>query len=402
MTYHVLRDRMLLTLGSTMISGILLAAAAQASNGVTNSQAITEGSSTAAPSGAAGRHFWDVLQLENRDAWSELRSQLAWHEQPLSARAQERVDNWIDYYQSSPENILTIGRRASSWLAWINQQVSERGLPGEIALVPFIESSFDPRAKSHRGAAGLWQFMPGTGDALGLVRNAHYDGRLDVVASTQAALDYIEMQADQWYEGDLKRSLAAYNAGAGTVNRAVRRSQAQGQPGDYWDLQLPRETMNYVPKLLAIARIIANPSAYDVTLPEIAATPAFAMVDLEQGVSLEELARRSGVDADTLSELNPGLLNGSLNPRYTRTLLMPGDSSAQMLAELGTSLNADNDKETTLASTSTPQTHRVEPGDNLSTIAQRYNISLRDIMRWNAIDRPEALQPGQLLTLSSS
>ncbi|MFO7908910.1 MAG: lytic transglycosylase, partial [Halomonas sp.] len=93
---------MLLTLGSTMISGILLAAAAQASNGVTNSQTITEGSSTAAPSGATGRHFWDGLQLENRDAWSELRSQLAWHEQPLSARAQERVDTWIDYYQSSP------------------------------------------------------------------------------------------------------------------------------------------------------------------------------------------------------------------------------------------------------------------------------------------------------------
>ncbi|XGA78634.1 transglycosylase SLT domain-containing protein [Halomonas sp. CH40] len=402
MTYHLLRDRLLITIGSTMISGVLLAAAAQASTGAQTSQVTTNSSAMATPSGTAGRHFWDLLVLENRNAWSELRNQLAWHKQPLSNEAQKRVDAWIEYYQSSPENVLEISRRASSWLAWINQQVSARDLPGEIALIPFIESSFDPQAKSHRGAAGLWQFMPGTGDALGLVRNTHYDGRLDVIASTEAALDYIEMQADQWYDGDLIRSLAAYNAGAGTVNKAVRNAQAQGRSGDYWDLQLPSETMNYVPKLLAIATIIADPAAYNVKLPEIDAAPAFAMVDLDQDLSLKELAMRAGVDADTLSELNPGLLNGSLNPRYTRTLLMPGDSNQQMLAELSAPLNSGSDNEATLASTSTPQTHTVVQGDSLSTIAQRYNISLRDIMRWNAIDRPEALQPGQLLTLSNS
>lgn len=402
MTYHLLRDRLLLTLGSTMMSGMLLAAAAQASSGAQDSQVMAGSSSMATPSGVTKQHFWDFLELESRDAWSELRNQLAWHENSLSADAQKRVDAWIEYYQSSPENVFEISHRASSWLAWINQQVSERGLPGEIALIPFIESSFDPQAKSHRGAAGLWQFMPGTGDALGLVRNAHYDGRLDVVASTQAALDYIEMQADQWYDGDLMRSLAAYNAGAGTVNRAVRNAQAQGKSGDYWDLQLPSETMNYVPKLLAIATIIADPAAYSVKLPEIDAAPAFAMVDLDQDLSLEELALRAGVDADNLSALNPGLLNGSLNPRYTRTLLMPEESSQRILAELSAPLSTDNENEATLAGTSTPQTYRVVQGDNLSTIAQRYNISLRDIMRWNAIDRPEALQPGQLLTLSSS
>lgn len=402
MTYHLLRDRLLLTLGSTMMSGMLLAAAAQASSGAQDSQVMAGSSSMATPSGVTKQHFWDFLKLENRDAWSELRNQFAWHEDAISADAQQRVDEWIEFYQSSPENIVAIGRRATSWLAWISQQVAERGLPGEIALIPFIESSFDPQAKSHRGAAGLWQFMPGTGDALGLVRSAHYDGRLDVIASTEAALDYIEMQADQWYDGDLIRSLAAYNAGAGTVNKAVRNAQAQGKPGDYWDLQLPSETMNYVPKLLAITKIIADPTAYNVNLPEIDAAPAFAMVDLDQDLSLKELAMRAGVDADTLSELNPGLLNGSLNPRYTRTLLMPGDSSQQMLAELGAPLNSHNEHDSTLASTSTPQTHTVVQGDSLSTIAQRYNVSLRDIMRWNAIDRPEALQPGQLLTLSSS
>ena len=252
----------------------------------------------------------------------------------------------------------------------------------------------------HRGAAVLWQFRPGTGDALGLVRNRNYDGRLDVVSSTRTALDYIEMQADQWYNGDLFRSLAAYNAGAGTVNRAVRSAQSQGKSGEYWDLQLPGETMDYVPKLLAITAIIANPDAYDIDLPKIDARPAFAMVELDQPLSLTDISVRSGIAASTLAELNPGLLNKSLNPVYSRTLLVPHDTQPQMMAQLSQADNVISNA--MLASNSLPLTHRVKLGDNLRSIAQRYNLSLRDIMRWNAMDRPEALQPGQLLTLSSS
>jgi membrane-bound lytic murein transglycosylase D len=354
-------------------------------------------SRTAAASGTYVSHFWDALALEPQNAWSQLRKRFAWQDHRLSAHAQARVDKWITYYRSSPENIATITERATPWLAWITQQIKARNLPGEIALIPFIESSFDPQARSHRGAAGLWQFMPGTGDALGLIRNGQYDGRLDVVASTQAALDYIEMQADQWYEGDLSLSLAAYNAGAGTVNRAVRNAQSHGKRGQYWDLQLPNETMHYVPKLHAIAAIIADPERYNVRLSEIETGPAFTKVRLGSPLTLGDASRLLDVDKSTLAELNPGLLNGAMNPRNGQTLLVPNDVSANMVAKL-----AKVDRQSVQVAASIPDTYRVERGDNLSTIAARHNLTQQHIMRLNAIERPDRLQPGQLLTLSDS
>ena len=406
MTYRTIRQRLLLSAGSTVIMGLFLAAAAnsQASATDTNRTYTTVNDASMDDGNqkntnrfqptALHHHFWEALVLEPQDAWSSLRSSFQWQEKDLPADAQARVDEWIEYYRSSPHNIAAITERATPWLAWIAQQVSDRGLPGEIALIPFIESSFDPSARSHLGAAGLWQFMPGTGDALGLVRNGNYDGRLDVVTSTEAALDYLEMQADQWYEGDLMLSLAAYNAGAGTVNRAQRQAQSQGLDGKYWDLSLPHETMQYVPKLKAIATIINDPEKYGVSLPDIHPDPAFAKVQLEQPVSLAQASQLLDVSQSALAELNPGLLNGSLDPRSAQTLLVPEEVDTQVLAQLSQSDN------TALASASTPAVHRVERGDNLSAIAAQYNLDQQDLIRWNAIERPEALQPGQLLSLS--
>ena len=397
---------MLFRSGSTVIMGLFLAAAANSQASATdtnrtytpvNDASMDDGNQKNAnrfqPT-ALHHHFWEALVLEPQDAWSSLRSSFQWQEKDLPADAQARVDEWIEYYRSSPHNIAAITERATPWLAWIAQQVSDRGLPGEIALIPFVESSFDPSARSHLGAAGLWQFMPGTGDALGLVRNGNYDGRLDVVTSTEAALDYLEMQADQWYEGDLMLSLAAYNAGAGTVNRAQRQAQSQGLDGKYWDLSLPHETMQYVPKLKAIATIINDPEKYGVSLPDIHPDPAFAKVQLEQPVSLAQASQLLDVSQSALAELNPGLLNGSLDPRSAQTLLVPEEVDTQVLAQLSQS------DDTALASASTPAVHRVERGDNLSAIAAQYNLDQQDLIRWNAIDRPEALQPGQLLSLS--
>nr|WP_289099530.1 transglycosylase SLT domain-containing protein [uncultured Halomonas sp.] len=406
MTYRTIRQRLLLSAGSTVIMGLFLAAAANSQASATdtnrtyttaNDASMDDGNQKNAnrfqPT-ALHHHFWEALVLEPQDAWSSLRSSFQWQEKKLPADAQARVDEWIEYYRSSPHNIAAITERATPWLAWIAQQVSDRGLPGEIALIPFVESSFDPSARSHLGAAGLWQFMPGTGDALGLVRNGNYDGRLDVVTSTEAALDYLEMQADQWYEGDLMLSLAAYNAGAGTVNRAQRQAQSQGLDGKYWDLSLPHETMQYVPKLKAIATIINDPEKYGVSLPDIHPDPAFAKVQLEQPVSLAQASQLLDVSQSALAELNPGLLNGSLDPRSAQTLLVPEEVDTQVLAQLSQSDDA------VLASASTPSVHRVERGDNLSAIAAQYNLDQQDLIRWNAIDRPEALQPGQLLSLS--
>ncbi|MCW4153469.1 transglycosylase SLT domain-containing protein [Halomonas janggokensis] len=402
MTYRTIRQRLLLGAGSTVIMSLLLAAAANSQASAIQydpSQRSASDSRNASASDhptASHVHFWEELMLEPQDAWSKLRDSFQWREQSLSAKAQARVDEWIDHYRSSPENIAEITGRASPWLAWITQQISDRNLPGELALIPFVESSFDPNARSHRGAAGLWQFMPGTGDALGLVRNGHYDGRLDVVTSTNAALDYLEMQADQWYEGDLQLSLAAYNAGAGTVNKAKQRAENQGLQGSYWDLNLPQETMQYLPKLLAIAKIIDDPERYNVSLPDIHTEPAFAKVKLEHSVTLSEASKLLRIDKSALAELNPGLLNGALNPSSSQTLLVPEDVDHDVLAELS---NGANERQA-IASANTPDTYRVESGDSLSVIASRYNLSAQELMRLNEIERPEALQAGQLLTLS--
>ena len=410
MTYRTIRQRLMLSAGSTVIMGLMLAAAAssqasapayETSTGSTSTPTgePTAVANTSAPATkprptAFQTHFWEALELEPQDAWTTLRKSFQWQDKSLPPEAQARVNEWIEYYRSSPENIATITERATPWLAWITQQVSERGLPGEVALIPFVESSFDPGAQSHRGAAGLWQFMPGTGDALGLVRNGNYDGRLDVVTSTDAALNYLEMQADQWYEGDLMLSLAAYNAGAGTVNNAQRQAQNQGLSGEYWELSLPHETMQYVPKLKAIATIINNPERYDVILPEIHTDPAFAKVQLAHPVSLSEASQLLDVSQTALAELNPGLLNGSIDPRSAQTLLVPEEVDTQVLAQL----SQGNSQAVTQSDSG--DTHRVQSGDSLSAIAARYNIDQQDLIRWNAIDRPGALQPGQLLTLS--
>lgn len=401
MTYRTIRQRLMLCTGSTVIMGLMLAAAASSQASAPayetpSSTAVTNSSVNAnKPRPTAFQtHFWDALDLKPQDAWTTLRESFQWQDAPLPAEAQARVDQWIEHYRSSPENIAAITERATPWLAWITQQVSERGLPGEIALIPFVESSFDPVARSHRGAAGLWQFMPGTGDALGLVRNGNYDGRLDVVTSTAAALDYLEMQADQWYEGDLMLSLAAYNAGAGTVNRAKQQAQSQGLAGEYWDLALPNETMQYVPKLKAIATIINDPEQYQVSLPEIHTEPAFAKVQLAHALSLSEASQLLDVSQTTLAELNPGLLNGSIDPRSAQTLLVPEEVDSQVLAQLS------QGNSPSVAQATSNDIHLVESGDSLSAIAARYNIDQQDLIRWNALDRPGALQPGQQLTLS--
>ncbi|MDR9440575.1 MAG: transglycosylase SLT domain-containing protein, partial [Halomonas sp.] len=304
MTYHTTRRRILGFTSCLALMGSLLAATGNSQASPIPQGAFKDDSASHSASLPSNGAFWDALALEPQDAWSRLAAAFQWQEDV----DQPRVQKWIDHYRQSPHNIVEITERAKPWLAWITERVEERELPGEVALIPFIESSFDPTARSHRGAAGLWQFMPGTGHALGLRRGGGYDGRLDVARSTHAALDYIEMQAEQWYEGDIELSLAAYNAGAGTVNRARSAALSRGRSGTYWDLKLPRETMAYVPKLVAISAIIAEPERYQVELPRIEAAPAVAEVPVIRPMDLGEAARLAGVSPAALADLNPGLL----------------------------------------------------------------------------------------------
>jgi membrane-bound lytic murein transglycosylase D len=346
-----------------------------------------------APLVASSPLFWNELAVSSPDAWQRLRSGFQWQDQWRRQANEKRVQYWIERYRKSPENIAVISERARPWLGWIIQSVEERGLPSEIALLPFVESSFDPLAQSHMGAAGLWQIMPRTGDALGLMRTRSWDGRLDVVRSTRAALDYIELQAEQWYDGDIELSLAAYNAGAGTVNKARRAAIINGKGGEYWDLSLPSETMDYVPKLLAISAIVNDPEHYGISLPDIDATPAFTRIPVTQPLALDTAAGHLGIATRQLAELNPGLKVHTAHPDQVRELLVPADKGPRLIAALDAQ------------STPTPYSdsdsiHVVQRGDTLSLIASRHAVSSTDLSRWNGIDHGDTLQPGQQLTLS--
>lgn len=377
MTYRTTRQW---TLG--LAGGIALIGALSST-----SQALLANPHPGGASSWGSHHFWDDLNLEflPGDAWERLRDNLAWQDRRHDARVQQ----WIEHYRANPHNVIQIIERARPWMAWITEQVERRGLPGEISLIPFVESSYDPLARSHRGAAGLWQFMPGTADALGLRRQNGYDGRLDVVAATDAALDYIELQAEQWYEGNIELSVAAYNAGAGTVNRARHAAMSRGEAGDYWQLQLPNETMQYLPKLNAIAAIIDDPERYDIELPDIEDAPAFAEVPVNQHISLSQLANVAGVDRAELVALNPGLTNGNASPATAEVVLVPIEHEETVLAELS-------------APASTPSAdggqYLVQRGDSLSAIASRHGISVAELRQHNGI-RGDVIQTGQTLEI---
>lgn len=392
MTYHTTRRRILGFTSCIALMGSLMAATGNSQASTTHQGAVkgdSAGSTAQSVPFPSNQTFWDTLALEPRDAWSRLAEAFQWQEDVDRARVQK----WIDHYRQSPQNITEITERARPWLAWITARVEERGLPGEVALIPFIESSFDPTARSNRGAAGLWQFMPGTGQALGLRRGGGYDGRLDVARSTYAALDYIEMQADEWYEGDIELSLAAYNAGAGTVNHARRAARSRGQSGTYWDLELPRETMAYLPKLIAISSIIAEPDRYKVTLPQIEAAPAIAEVRVTRPLELGEAARLAGVSRTALADLNPGLLGNRADPRFVQRLLVPAQSAERLVARL----SRDPGRRSTVADSS--EIYVVQRGDNLSAIAAALGTGVDEIRDRNGLS-DDILQVGQELRIS--
>ncbi|SHF73580.1 membrane-bound lytic murein transglycosylase D [Modicisalibacter ilicicola DSM 19980] len=339
------------------------------------------------PSTTPQSPFWEALMLQpavQGDIWTRMRDNFQWE---IDAR-EPRVQKWIDYYRRYPGNITTIAERARPWLYWVVSELERRGMPGEIALLPFIESAYDPTARHAGGATGMWQFMPGTGDALGLRRDGTYDGRLDVIASTKAALDYIQQQADQWYEGDIELSLAAYNAGAGTVNKARRKAVASGKRGDYWDLRLPRQTMNYVPKLLALSRMIAEPDRYDIALPSIPNQPAFARVPVEGRIHLARVARMAGISRSRLEALNPALLQGTTLPSRAPELLVPHTAKNALVTHLAERREAFASEDR----------YRVRRGDSLSALAARYSVTVNELRRHNGL-RSDVIRIGQMLSI---
>lgn len=221
-----------------------------------------------------------------------------------------------------------LSARASRYIYYTVKEAERRGIPTELALLPVIESSYDPAATSSAAAAGMWQFIPSTGKIYGLRQTDLYDGRRDVVESTRAAYEYLSSLYNQF--GSWELALAAYNGGPGRVQQAINRNKAAGLPTDFWSLKLPTETMNYVPRFLAVAQIIKNPQQYGVSLPPIANRPHFREVAIPGAIDLNELSRISGVSRGELYALNPGHRGNYTDPFAPNRILIPNEVSASV------------------------------------------------------------------------
>ncbi len=250
-------------------------------------------------------------------------------------------------------------------------------MPAELALLPIVESAYDPFAYSSGKAAGLWQFIPKTGAFYGLKQNHWYDGRRDLIDSTEAALTYLS-HLHQRFDNDWLLALAAYNCGATVVNRAIKKNRRQGKPTDYWSLDLPRETEHYVPKLLAAREIILKQEQYGFIPITIANQPAFTIISTEQKpLSLRDAAKLANVSLNNVRRFNPGFKRDTLSHEGPQRLLIPIEQSERFIS----SFKDHIPRETALW-----HHHKVERGDNLTRLATRYGTSIHAIRQANQLE----------------
>ncbi|MCQ3002777.1 LysM peptidoglycan-binding domain-containing protein [Pseudomonas syringae] len=298
-----------------------------------------------------------------------------------------RIDQQRLWFANNPSFLENAGERGSLYMHYIVERLEERNMPLELALLPVIESAYNPMAVSRSQAVGLWQFIPSTGRYFNLRQTSFYDGRRDIQASTVAALDYLTRLHDM-FNGDWLLALAAYNAGEGTVSRAIERNDKLGLPTDYWNLPLPQETKDYVPKLLALSQVVLAPEAYGVNLNPIANEPYFDVVELNQRVDLSKVAAMANIDEDELIQLNPAFKKRMTidGPKH---LLVPTAKTQLLTASLS------NMKPQELVDW---QQYRVRKGDTLASLASRYQVSVDSLKRTNGLSSNN-LRLGQSLSI---
>lgn len=344
--------------------------------------------------------------------------------------------------------------RAEPFLYFIVEEIEKRDLPMELALLPAVESAYNPSAVSRSKAAGLWQFVPSTGRGFGLRQDWWYDGRHDPYSSTYAALDYLE-QLHKMFDGDWFIALAAYNAGPGTLRRVIRKAKRNGQKTNYTSLNLRSETRRYIPKLVALKLIVQNPEQYGVTLPKIANRPFFKTIDLPGQIDLVAFSEQSNIDPKLLKHLNRGFKRWATPPTGPNRLLVPLDKNLSVdyaivaatsakrvnfrnhLIKKGDTLNriayrygvsvaalkstnklssnriragktlliptqgqpARALAESATNNSSQKLTHRVSAGDTLWSIARRYQVKLDQLLSWNNLNASDVLSLNQRLTV---
>ena len=316
----------------------------------------------------------------------------------LPAASHASIERELDWYVSNADYLNLVLRRSERYLHHIVEALQQAGMPLDLALLPIVESAYDPFAYSRGRAAGLWQIIPGTGRELGLKQDWWYDARRDVLESTEGALQYLRQLQEQ-FDGDWLLAVAGYNAGGGSVSRALRRVAADGETTDFWGVRsyLPVETQTYVPRLMALARLVADPAQYGVSLPTIDDEPYFRVIETGGQIDMAIAAQVVGMSTDELYRLNPGVNHWATDPDGPHRLLVPvdmADGSGLLAAALtgGTEVPAGGERR---------QAYLVQSGDSLWSVARRYGVTVADLALWNSMSPQDILSIGRELVVWS-
>lgn len=323
-----------------------------------------------------------TAQAETGDLWQRIRN--GYGMDALQSPFTAAHESW---YAARPDYVKRMVSRSQRYLYHVVEEVQKRGMPTEVALLPMVESAFNPGAYSRSKASGIWQFMPATGKHFGLNQNWWKDNRRDVTAATDAALTYLEKLHVMF--GTWELALAAYNAGEGTVQRAIDRNRKKGLPTDYQSLSLPPETRNYVPKLQAVKNIVTNPEQYGLSIPSIPDQPYFTKVQAPAKIDASLAAKLAGVSADEFI---------SLNPAYNRPVL--ANMSGKKL-EILLPVGKDEEFETNLANYDKPlvswKTYQSRRGEKLDSISSKFGISVAQLREVNNLPAKSRLRSNQAL-----
>ncbi|KTD19492.1 membrane bound lytic murein transglycosylase D [Legionella israelensis] len=304
------------------------------------------------------------------DVWQVLRNQFALNHEPYQPAVQKQI-RWLSAH---PEYIQKLAKQSEPYIYHILTEIKKRRLPGELALLPMIESAYDPFAYSTAGAAGLWQLMPGTGSDLGLKQDWWFDGRRSIDLSTDAALNYLQY-LHKFFKGNWLLALAAYDSGEGTVAKALKATR-RSSGAKFWTLNVPRETKAYIPRLLAIAEVIKNPQRYNITLPKIPYEPYFIKVDVGSQIDLTRAAKMAELNYEELIKLNAGHNRWATAPYQPHHLLIPKDKVDNFTSNLE---NIPKEKRVSW------QRHQVKKGETLSDIAEHYHTTVNLIKKINSL-----------------
>ena len=306
------------------------------------------------------------------DLWERVRKDLTFT-MPVEY---EDAEVFRKRYVNNQHAVNRLSQSGQRYLFHTVKRAEELGIPVELALLPFVESEFDPYAQSVYGATGMWQFLPATGREWGLKTNWWYDGKRDVIASTEAAFSFL-IYLHEKFDNDWLLAVAAYNAGPSRVNRAIKKNEREEKPIDFWSLKLPQETSAYVPKLLVLSELIKDPNSFGVTLPSIANRAYFTKIETPGQVDLMQAADLAGLTPEAIYELNPGFSQWATDPSGPHYLLLPTGVADRFLIQLSSLDEVELVKW---------DRYKIKRGDNLTRIAKRYSIEVAVLKEINQMD----------------